>query len=104
MVKITNGRDVLNVPKGAFEMMYKDIGFKVVGEAERAVIEEHVQHVEDESNNDDDSFVEEMLEKPISEWDKNELKRFAKVNGIEIPRGTTLAEVRNIIKEFMENS
>ena len=70
MVKITNGIDVFEVSVGAFEGIYSRQGFKLVKEND---LEEKTSEVPVKS--EDEVFLEDVLEKPISQWNKNEVKR-----------------------------
>lgn len=95
MVKITNGVNVFEVTKGAFDGIYSRQGYKLVDEkAEVKVTEAHDTH----EKSKDDIFVEEILEKPISQWNKDEVKRFAAIKDIDIAGTKNANEAKEIIK------
>ena len=51
---------------------------------------------------EDDIFVEEILEKPISQWNKEEVKRFAAIKEIDISGTKNANEAKEIIKSFID--
>lgn len=100
MVKITNGTNVFEVTRGAFESIYKNQGYSLVDEK----VEEPVQdadETQESETNEDDLFVEELLEKPIGSWKGPEVKRFAEIKGIDISGTKNANEAKEIIKEFL---
>ena len=46
--------------------------------------------------------MEEILEKPISQWNKDEVKRFAGIKEIDITGTKNANEAKEIIKSFLE--
>lgn len=97
MVKITNGVNVFEVTRGAFDGIYSRQGYHV--------IEEHIetQHEEIPEKTEDELFIEEIVEKPVSQWNKEEVKRFAALNNIDITGTKNVGEAKELIKEFLEN-
>ena len=99
MVKITNGVNVFEVTKGAFDGIYSRQGYKLVDEkAEVKVTGVHDTH----EKSKDDIFVEEILEKPISQWNKEEVKRFAAIKEIDISGTKNANEAKEIIKSVID--
>lgn len=99
MVTITNGTDVYTVTSGAFESIYAKQGFSIYEpskNAERA----------DEKHNEltDEEFIEKLEEKPLANWNKNEIKRYASVFDLDISKTKNISEARDIIREFKEES
>ena len=68
-MKITNGIAVFEVPRGAFNMIYKKQGFVPFGEE----VEEVVETVS-ETEGSTDSIE---TTKPISQWSNKELRKYA---------------------------
>lgn len=98
MVKITNGVNVFEVTRGAFDGIYSRQGYKLVDEkAKDKTLEEP-----DAEKSKDDIFVEEILEKPISQWNKEEVKRFAAIKEIDISGTKNANEAKEIIKSFID--
>lgn len=120
MVKITNGHRTFEVSMGAYESVYKDLGFRKVGvEADESVKKEETtlpgQGLEDteppedegdgenEGVNEDDGLdIEALLEKPLSQWTSDELKEFVRVKDIDITGATKVSQVRGIVKKYLE--
>lgn len=101
MVKITNGVDVFEVTRGAFDGIYSRQGYTIMNEkvAEGAKTPETPKTPE---KTEDEIFVEEILEKPISQWNKEEVKRFAAIKEIDISGTKNANEAKEIIKSFID--
>ena len=99
MVKITTGVNVFEVTRGAFDGIYSRQGYKLVDE--KAEAKAHKTHAAPEKS-EDDIFVEEILEKPISQWNKEEVKRFAAIKEIDISGTKNANEAKEIIKSFID--
>lgn len=99
MITITNGMQTFKVSKGAYQNTFKNMGFSVV--------ENNVENVEKpKSNNDgekseDEKFIERMMEKPIANWSKEELLRFAELKEIDISGTESPREAKEIIKKII---
>lgn len=122
MVKISNGEVTQVVSRGAFETQYKRLGFQIVGdnkvtevkkEAKKAAEEKkpEVQVPDDddfdadaaEDDTEDGDDFEELLEKPISQWNKTEVKDFAAAKGIDIHGTKNANEAKEIIKKYLDD-
>ena len=99
MVKITNGVNVFEVTRGAFDGIYSRQGYKLVDEKAEVKAPEAPAASE---KSEDDIFVEEILEKPISQWNKEEVKRFAAIKEIDISGTKNANEAKEIIKSFID--
>ena len=99
MVKITNGVNVFEVTRGAFDGIYSRQGYRLVDEKAEAKAPEAPAAPE---KSEDDIFVEEILEKPISQWNKEEVKRFAAIKEIDISGTKNANEAKEIIKSFID--
>ena len=99
MVKITNGVNVFEVTRGAFDGIYSRQGYRLVDEKVEANASEAPAAPE---KSEDDIFVEEILEKPISQWNKEEVKRFAAIKEIDISGTKNANEAKEIIKSFID--
>lgn len=95
MIKITDGREVFEVTKGAFETVFKNQGWQIVNEnVIEPVLEQKVL-------TEDEKFEIEVVEKPIASWSKEELKRFADLKSISLEGVHSTNEVREIIKNYI---
>ena len=100
MIKITNGVNVFEVTRGAFDGIYSRQGYTVVDEKADGAKAAKAPKVPEKS--EDEIFVEEILEKPISQWNKDEVKRFAGIKEIDITGTKNANEAKEIIKSFID--
>ncbi len=119
MVKISNGEVTQIVSRGAFDTQYKRLGFQIVednkvAEVQREVKKAAEEHKPEAQVPDDDDFdadvaddteddFEELLEKPISQWNKTEVKDFAAAKGIDIHGTKNANEAKEIIKKYLDD-
>lgn len=97
MVKITNGTDIFEVTDGAYESIYRHQGFQVMREKEHNPFE----HDNSEKKTADEMFIEELTEKPVSQWNKDEVKHYAAISGIDIKGTKSVNEAKELIKKEM---
>lgn len=120
-VDITNGNVSCRVSKGAFDSYYKSIGYYIVGEdkdsssfdnvvkdakdddMDNSIDNNDMDEKETNENDEDALFVEEIMEKSITQWTPDEMKRFAMIKGIDTSSAKKTSEARNIIREFLAN-
>lgn len=98
MVKITNGINVFDVPSGAAKA-YEASGYHVItdSEADKVIIEDEVVEDVADDANDDDRFVEEIMEKPVSQWNGEEIRRYASIKGIDLTGVRTTKQARSAV-------
>lgn len=101
MVKITNGVNVFEVTRGAFDGIYSRQGYTIMNE-KAAKSTKTPKAPKAPEKTEDEIFVEEILEKPISQWNKGEIKRFAAINEIDISGTKNANEAKEIIKSFID--
>lgn len=102
MVKITNGVSVFEVSRGAFDGIYSHQGYSIVG-AKKAQKEKSIEVPEEKSElSEDEQFLVDILEKPISGWNKEEVKKFAGLKDIDISGTKNANEAKEIIKQFLD--
>lgn len=123
MIKITNGNDTYIVTRGAYETVYKGMGFYPVGQepvvrstggdtpdvdeaAPKRVEDVDVEAVDASAGpveakgseeSEDEKWCKSIRQKPISQWNKQELKRYATLNGIDTSGARTVNDVRSKI-------
>lgn len=100
MVKITNGINVFEVTDGAYESIYRHQGYQVIGGSEDSYF---VPGLSEERKTADEMFIEELQEKPISQWNKDEVKRYADARGINLKGTKSVNDAKEIIKKTMEH-
>lgn len=98
MVKITNGVNVFEVTRGAFDGIYSRQGYTILNEK----VASDVDAISASEKTEDEKFIDEIVEKPISQWNKEEVKRFAALNDIDITGTKNAGEAKEIIKNFIE--
>ena len=99
MVKITNGVNIFEVTRGAFDGIYSRQGYTIIDEKKA---DSGVNAPEAPEKTEDEKFLDEIIEKPISQWNKDEVKRFAALKGIDITGTKNANEAKEIIKSFIE--
>lgn len=131
MVTITNGIKTFRVTAGAVKP-YENMGFHVATAEELEEMnqarQEHFddagsptpekedsgRHEEESGDNEEESedetsmskedaaYIEELLEKPLSQWSNEEVKEFVKIKGIDTSGVQKVSQVRAIIKTYLE--
>ena len=84
MIEIRKGPDTLLVSRGAYEEQFKPLGFRPVRRSR--------------PKTDAPLDEAELLEKPISQWSKQELKAYADANGIDLSGLRSVTQVREAVK------
>lgn len=102
MVKITNGKNVFEVTRGAFDGIYSRQGYVLIDENKPAEQKNDEHKVPEKTA--DEKFVDEIIEKPISQWNKDEVKRFAALKEIDITGTKNAGEAKELIKKFLEEN
>lgn len=97
MVKITNGVNVFEVTRGAFDGIYSRQGYELVEENK-------IELPVEPAKTDDEKFLDEIIEKPLSQWNKDEVKRYAILKGIDITGTKNAGEAKELIKQFQEEN
>lgn len=98
MVKITNYVNTFEVTQGAYDDIFKKQGFELVEEDK----EDKKETVEETKKTEEEAYVEELMEKPISQWNKEEVKTYAYLKNIDISKTKNIGEARNIIKQSID--
>lgn len=123
MVKITNFANTFEVTQGAYDDIFKKQGFELVEEAPRKKkkatkkhVKEAVEEVEEDEweeaeeatekdyKSEEEKYVEKLMEKPISQWNKEEVKAYASIKGLDISKTQNIGEARNIIKQSIDEN
>lgn len=99
MIMITNGISTFEVTRGAYDGIYSKQGYRPVEDhnTEPAALQAQ-DHVDDP----DQIFLEEIVEKPVSQWTKDEAKRFVTLKGIDTSGAKNVGEVKELIKAFLD--
>lgn len=100
MKKITNGINVFEVTSGAYESIYRHQGYQVIGEEKEQDFAPEESSEEDKKSADE-IFVEELQKKPISQWNKDEVKRYAAAKGIDLAGTKNVNDAKEVIKNVL---
>lgn len=103
MVTITNGSKVLVVTRGAFDNMYKCQGYTEVKQetgATQLAPEVPVEVVTEDS--EEEKEAKAMEEKPLSQWTKAEVRRYAELKGISLAGTKNVTEAKARISSVVE--
>ena len=95
-VSITDGISEIEVSQGAFENIYSKQGFTEVKH-------EPVEEVESVEKTDEE-IAADIEEKPLSTWDKADIKKYADVYGIDLSGTKNIEEARDLIREFRDEA
>lgn len=105
MVELTNGVDTFTVPEGAVGV-YKNMGFRPIGGTPDL---KHVDNIKNDGELDGeqvdstgDGYFDELLSKPISQWNQDEIKEFAAAKGYDVSEAKSLKQARAIIKDALD--
>ena len=101
MVKITNGKEIFEVTRGAFDGIYSRQGYTIIDE-KKVTSEGKGSKIPEKS--EDEKFLEGIIQKPISQWNNGEVKRFAALKEIDISGTKNAAEAKEIINKFLEEN
>lgn len=103
-VKMSNllGKTI-EVPHGAIRA-YQGLGFVVDGTVTTEVVEVHEDAVADDEveMTEDEHFVRELEKKPLSQWNKDEVKRYATICNVDISGTKNAQEAKERIKAFID--
>lgn len=101
MVKLSNGLSTIVVPSGAVAM-YERTGFRVVKDSDVESANESVIDTVDTEEKESE-FITNLLEKPISKWTKEEVKRFANEKGININGTKSVNDAKDRIRDYINS-
>lgn len=96
MVRITDGKNVFSVTLGAYTSIYKHQGYEILNDKIPVASE-----VPSDKVDEDEIFCIDVMEKPIGQWSKEEVKRFALIKDIDITGTKNVGEAKEIIKQFI---
>ena len=95
MVKCTNGRDVIEVTEGAYESIYKGLGFNPIGATPEPKKATPVPVVEEKVAQDPDEAFEDILDKDVADEEAEEEAQ-------EMTDGEELDENAKFMAEIIE--
>ena len=111
MVKVTNGRETVTVSLGAYECILSRRGFWIVGQESAISANAGItkpdfltasESAELHNLEADEKWAVEQCRKPLSAWGQKELKRFAKIRGINLEGVKSVKEAREIVAKNLQ--
>lgn len=102
MVVITNGINEFEVSRGAYESIFRKQGYSIVVDTETEVVENNKDAAAAEPAKQVDKDAEALMEKPISQWTKNEVKSFIDKKRIDVSGITSFNEVKDRVRKYIE--
>lgn len=102
MINITNGINEFEVSRGAYESIFQKQGYSIVVNTETEVVENNKDAAAAEPAKQVDKDAEALMEKPISQWTKNEVKSFIDKKKIDVSGITSFNEVKDRVRKYIE--
>lgn len=102
MVIITNGINEFEVSRGAYESIFQKQGYSIAVDTETEVVENNKDAAAAEPAKQVDKDAEALMEKPISQWTKNEVKSFIDKKRIDVSGITSFNEVKDRVRKYIE--
>lgn len=102
MINITNGINEFEVSRGAYESIFQKQGYSIVVDTETEVVENNKDAAAAEPAKQVDKDAEALMEKPISQWTKNEVKSFLDKKRIDVSGITSFNEVKDRVRKYIE--
>lgn len=99
MVSITNGVETFTVPEGAVKI-YGSMGFRPLSGYNKTT--HKMKTMSAENVQSDDGEFDDILSKPISQWNQIEVKEFAAAKGLDVSGAKSLKEAKAIIKDALD--
>ena len=101
MVTIKNGDNIHVVTEGAYKEIFSRLGYEIISSKEEVSIETPIDVDDNTMSEEDMDFILGIEEKPISQWSKTEVKKYAELKRIDITGTKNVNEAKAIIKEFL---
>ena len=101
MVTIKNGDNIHVVTEGAYKEIFSRLGYEIISDKEEVSIETPIDVDDNTMSEEDIEFILGIEEKPISQWSKTEVKKYAELKRIDITGTKNVNEAKAIIKEFL---
>lgn len=101
MIKITNGINEFLVPEGAYEHMFKQQGYTIVGDEQEVETEAEIEGFQPDEV---EVKTDKLDEKPVSQWSKQELKFYCDKHEISLEGVARTEDVRERVLKFQEQN
>lgn len=102
MVVARKGKHQVKVSKSSYETLFKDKGYKLVGEEKKSTTSMMDEDFDEEIETEQKQ--EEVETVPISEMSKEQLAEYAKEHNIDTSSARNVREARQIIQKAIRES
>lgn len=103
MIKITNGKDIIEVTNGAFRSIYESQGYKPFIDFKKVNNDNSDASDAIATNGDAEDTYRELEMKPIGQWTKDEVKSYAAKFEIDLSGTKSVKEGKERVKQFLSN-
>lgn len=112
MIKITDGSQIIVVTNGAYDSIYKRMGFRPVEQVQEAeeiakaaskAMEEHgVPYVGEEQGSELTGLLSGLVNKPVDEWTKEECAAYVKEHNIDLGGARKESAIKAAIQNWID--
>lgn len=104
MVTAKRGQHVVKVSKHSYETLFRNKGYRIVGEEEAKQETDMIDTGEFEEEEEEEEEVHEVETIPISEMNKEQLAEYAKEHNIDTSGARNVREARQVIQKAIRES
>lgn len=104
MVTAKRGQHVVKVSKHSYETLFRNKGYRIVGEEEAKQETDMIDTGEFEEEEEEEEEVHEVETIPISEMNKEQLAEYAKEHNIDTSGARNVREARQIIQKAIREA
>jgi len=94
VVTITNGKNTFETTKGAYETIFKSMGYAPLTQGGDSI---------QSDNSEVDSFISDVEEKPIGNWTKQEIKEYARRKNISLDGARNISDYKARILDYWDS-
>lgn len=104
MIIISDGIRTLEVTNGAYNGIYRSLGYKPVAhDTDAKIMAVDTVNNDDKLKMDDDkAAIDELMEKPVSMWSADEIKQYANYYDISLKGTKNADDARGRVKQHLE--
>lgn len=91
----------ITIPSGAVRA-YEGLGYTVIEEERKVQKRQHPAESKEVEISEEELFANELEKKPLAQWNKDEVKKYATIRGVDISGTKNAQEAKERIKSFMD--
>lgn len=104
MVTARRGQHTVKVSKRSYETLFRNKGYRIVGEEEAKQETDMIATGEFEEEEEEEEEVHEVETIPISEMNKEQLAEYAKEHNIDTSGARNVREARQVIQKAIREA